>query len=67
MLIEHDIKLTTDTTVRVKQYVLPFSTMETIKGEINAMIDLDKVEPSDSSYYSSVLIVKKKATVIGFA
>ena len=24
------------------------------------MIDLDIVEPSDSSYYSSVLIVKKK-------
>ena len=60
MLIEHDIKLTTDTPVRVKQYALPFSTMETIKGEINEMIDLDIVEPSDSSYYSSVLIVKKK-------
>ena len=40
MLIEHDIKLTTDTPVRVKQYALPFSTMETIKGEINEMIGL---------------------------
>ena len=34
MLIEHDIKLTTDTPVRVKQYALPFSSMETIRGEI---------------------------------
>ena len=62
-LIEHGIKLTTDTPVRVKQYSLPFSTMETIKGEIKEMI----VEPSDSPYCSPVLIVKKRATVIGFA
>ena len=59
-LIEHDIKLTTDTLVRDKQYPLPFSTMETIKNEIKEMIDLDIVEPSDSPYCSPVLIVKKK-------
>ena len=34
--------------------------METIKGEIKEMIDLDIVELSDSPYCSSVLIVKKK-------
>ena len=59
-LIEHDIKLTTDTPVKVKQYPLPFSTMETIKGEIKEMIDLDIVEKADSPYCSPVLIVKKK-------
>ena len=58
-LIEHGIKLTTNTPVRVKQYSFPFSTMETIKGEIKEMIDLDIVEPSDSPYCSPVLIVKK--------
>ena len=34
--------------------------METIKVEIKEIIDLDIVEPSDSPYCSSVLIVKKK-------
>ena len=59
--MEHDIKSTTDTPVRVQQkYPLPFSTMETIKGEIKEMIDLDIVEPSDSPNCSPVLIVKKK-------
>ena len=53
-------KVTMNTRVRVKQYPLPFSTMETIKGEINEMIDLDIVEPSESPYCSLVLIVKKK-------
>ena len=38
-LIEHDTNLTTDTPVRVKQYPLPFSTMETIKDEIKEMLD----------------------------
>ena len=53
-------KVTMNTRVRVKQYSLPFSTMETIKGEIKEMIDLDIVEPSESQYCSLVLIVKKK-------
>ena len=65
-LIEHNIKLTTDTTIRVKQYPLPFSTMETIKDEIKEMIDLDIDEPSDSPYYSPVLVVKKKDNSNGF-
>ena len=29
-LLDHDIKLTTDTPVRVKQYPLPFSMLETV-------------------------------------
>ena len=59
-VVEHDIKLTTDILVRVKQYPLPFITMEIIKGEIIEMIDLDIVKLSDSPYCYPVLIVKKK-------
>ena len=67
-LIEHDLKLTKDTLIMVKQYPLLFSTMETIKGKIKEMIDLDIVELSDSPYCSPVHIVKKKDnTVIYFA
>ena len=59
-LIEHDIRLMTDTSVRVKQYPLLFSTVETIKGEIKGMIDLNIDELPDRSYCSPVLIGKKK-------
>ena len=59
-LLEHDIKLTTDTPVRVKQYPLPFNMMEAAKDEVRDMINLDIVEPSESLYCSPVLIVKKK-------
>ena len=60
VLLEHDIKLTTDTPVRVKQYPLPFNMMEAAKDEVRDMINLDIVEPSESPYCSPVLIVKKK-------
>ena len=59
-LLEHDIKLTTNTPVRVKQYPLPFNMMEAAKDEVRDMINLDIVEPSESPYCSPVLIVKKK-------
>ena len=58
-LLEHDIKLTTDTPVRVKQYPLSFNMMEAAKDEVRDMINLDIVEPSESPYCSPVLIVKK--------
>ena len=59
-LLDHDIKLTTDTPVRVKQYPLPFSMLETVGDEVRSMIDLGVVERSDSPYCSPVVIVKKK-------
>ena len=59
-LLEHDIKLTTDAPVRVKQYPLSFNMMEAAKDEIKDMIDLGIVEPSVGPYCSPVLIVKKK-------
>ena len=43
-LLEQDIKLTTDTQIRVKQYPLPFNRMEAAKDEVRDMINLDSVE-----------------------
>ena len=57
-LLEHDIKLTTDTLVNVKQYPLPFNMMEA--AEVRDMINLGIVEPSESPYCSPALIIKKK-------
>ena len=59
-LLDHDIKLTTDTPVRVKRYPLPFSMLETVGDEVRSMIYLGFVERSDSPYCSPVVIVKKK-------
>ena len=59
-MLEHDIKLTTDTLVRVKEYPLPFNMMEAAKDEVRDMINLGIVEPSESPYCSPALIVKKK-------
>ena len=59
-LLEHDIQLTTDSLVRVKQYPLPFNIMKAAKDEVRNMINLGIVEPSESPYCSPALIVKKK-------
>ena len=59
-LMEHDIKLTTDTPVRVKQYTLPYSMMQAVGDEVRSMIELGVIERSESPYCSPVIIVKKK-------
>ena len=59
-LLEHDIKLTTNKPVRVKQYPLPFNMIAAAKYEVRDMINLGIVEPSESPYCSPALIVKKK-------
>jgi hypothetical protein len=59
-LIEHDIIMTTDTPVRVKQYPLPLHMTEAIKSEVQEMVRLKVIEPSSSAYSSPVIIVKKK-------
>lgn len=58
--IEHEIKQTTDATVRTKPYPLPFSARKTVEKEVKSMIDLGVIEPSQSSYSSPVVLVTKK-------
>ena len=59
-LMEHDIKLTTNTAVCVKQYPLPYSMMQAVGDEVRSMIELGVIERSWSPYCSPVIIVKKK-------
>ena len=58
-LIEQEIKLTSDQPIRTKQYQLPFSMTETIKGETKKMLDMGIIEKSNSPYMSPVVLVKK--------
>ncbi|XP_021346938.1 uncharacterized protein LOC110446222, partial [Mizuhopecten yessoensis] len=58
--VEHDILTTSRDPVRVKPYPLPFSTRETIKKEIDKMLEMKVIESSNSPYAAPVVIVKKK-------
>ena len=59
-IVEHDILLTTDMPVRSKPYPAPFSLKNDIKKEINNMLDLGIIEPSNSPYSSPVVLVKEQ-------
>ena len=58
--MEHDIKLTTYTPVRVKQYPLPYCMMKAVGDEVRSMIELGVIERSERPYCSPVIFVKKK-------
>ncbi|XP_060070207.1 uncharacterized protein LOC132550192 [Ylistrum balloti] len=59
-VVEHDILTTTKDPVKVRPYPIPFSTKETIKEEIDKMLEIGVIEPSSSPYAAPVVIVKKK-------
>ena len=57
---EHRIEVTTDQPVRTKAYPLPYAVRELIQEEVNEMLRMHIIEPSNSAYSSSVVMVKKK-------
>lgn len=59
-LVEHRIELMTNGPVRIKQYPLPFHTENTIKEEVEKMLQLKVIEPSSSPYCAPIVIARKK-------
>ena len=59
-LAEHDIKLTSTSPVRTKPYPVPFTMRDTVCQEVEKMLQLGIIEPSESPYSSPIVIVKKK-------
>ena len=57
---EHRIEVTTDQPVKTKAYPLPYAVRELIQKEVNEMLRMGIIEPSNSAYSSSVVMVKKK-------
>ncbi|XP_063587863.1 uncharacterized protein LOC134765248 [Penaeus indicus] len=55
----HDIKLTTDIPVHRKPYPVPHHLLKTFENEVEQMLKLGIIEPSDSPYCSPVVLVKK--------
>ncbi|KAH3717167.1 hypothetical protein DPMN_059947 [Dreissena polymorpha] len=58
-LVEHHIKTTTDDPIRSRPYPVPHAVKETINKEVQEMLRMGVIEPSDSPYRSPVVIVKK--------
>jgi transposase InsO family protein len=58
-LIEHEINLNSHNAVRSRPYVVPFAVRESLKKDINDMLEMGVIRRSRSSYASPVVIVRK--------
>ncbi|GFO03172.1 Pol polyprotein [Plakobranchus ocellatus] len=56
----HEFRLTTDAIIRVRPYPSPFAAREFVTQEINDLLSLGVIEPSDSPYCLPIVVVKKK-------
>ena len=56
---EHSIKLTTDEPVYSKPYSLPHAMQAEVEKELETMLNLGVIEPSNSTYASPIVIVRK--------
>ncbi|GFO32859.1 Pol polyprotein [Plakobranchus ocellatus] len=56
----HEIRLTTDDAIRVKPYPLPFAARDFVTQEVNDLLSLGVIEPSDRSYCFPIVVVKNK-------
>ena len=65
-LAECQIKCTTETPPRCRVYPVPFAQRETVKKEVQAMLDMGVIEPSVSPYSSPIVLVKKPDGKIRF-
>ncbi len=57
---QHGITLTTSEPVRSKPYPLPYALRQAADKEVEDMLKMNIVEPSNSPYASPVVLVKKK-------
>lgn len=62
----HDIKLTSDQPVKSRPYKLPFAMIDKVGIEIQKMLDMGIIEPSDSPYSSPIVLIQKKDKSLRF-
>ena len=58
-IVQHQVKLTSNTPVRCKPYRLPYVTRQVLKKDIREMLELGIIRESKSPYASPVVIAKK--------
>ena len=61
-LNEHVIRLKNPTPIRQSPYRVPERMTEPLNNEIQTMLDLGVIEPSDSEWCNPIVLVPKKAT-----
>lgn len=59
-LVEHRIPLTSSIPVRSKPYAIPYSCRESLKKEVQEMLDMGIIERSNTPYASPVVVVRKR-------
>ncbi|XP_061190531.1 uncharacterized protein LOC133198457 [Saccostrea echinata] len=65
-LIERDIKTNSDQPIRSKSYSVPFAMKDIVDKEVEKMLELNVIEPSESPYCSPIVLVKKKDNTFRF-
>ena len=58
-LIEHEVNLTSSVPIRSRPYPLPYQARESLKRDINKMLEMGVIRESTSPYASPVVVVKK--------
>ena len=64
--IEHDIKLNTAEPIRSKGYPIPYQSVDTVNEEVNKMLELGVIEPSNAPFSSPIVLIRKKDGSIRF-
>lgn len=59
-VLEHDIRMVSEKPIYVKNRSIPFSLENTVNTEVNDMLNLKIIEPSESPFCSPIVIVPKK-------
>ena len=59
-IIQHKIELTSPEPIRCKPYPLPYSMRESLRDDIQNMLDMGVIRPSQSPYAAPVVLVRKK-------
>lgn len=65
-LVEHDIQLSTTEPLRIKGYPIPFHSQPVVKEEVEKMLELGVIEPSNAPFASPIVIIRKKDNSIRF-
>lgn len=58
-LIQYEVHLTTKEPIRNRPYQIPYAVRSAVRPEIQNIIDMDIIEPSESPYASSIVVAKK--------
>jgi hypothetical protein len=61
-LTEHQIEVTSEEPIRSKPYAIPYNVRESLKEDIQAMLQMGVIRESKSPYASPVVVVRKDGT-----